>query len=139
MNKIKIEDAVFCEDARQEMSGKYTLLGVGGSELNISEIPAFISIAILIYGTAFMEGQFEAEMRALDVDKNILVKADLEGKIDRSKRFILLLGPMPLQIKKAGNYTFEWRSGTKKWNKIATLRLNYLPPSDAIKNASPSA
>lgn len=135
MNKIKIENAVFCEDARQEIGGKYTLLGVGGSDLNISEIPAFIRVAIWIYGSASAEGKFEAEMRGLDVDKQPLVKVELKGQIDQSKKCALLLGPMPLQIKKAGNYIFEWRSGDKKWSKIGTLRLNYVPPSDVIKTA----
>lgn len=136
MNKIKIENAVLCEDARQELGGKFTLLGVGGSELNISELPAFIQIAIWIYGAAMAEGPFEGEMRVRGADKDPLAKAGLKGEIGQNKKLVFVIGPMPLQIKKAGDYVFEWKSGNeKKWSNIATLRINYTPPGETAVNA----
>jgi hypothetical protein len=133
VNKIKIESAVFCEDARQDVSGKHLLIGVSGPELDIAVIPARISVAVWIYGTASMEGPFEAEMRVLSVDKSPLIKAVIKGEIDPTRKIIHILGPMPLQIKKAGDYVFEWRSGDRKWSKIASLRLNYVPPDTATE------
>lgn len=135
MNKIAVENVVFCENVRPEMHGKHTLLGVSAPELNLSQIPGVISVAIWISGTPSGMGPFEADFRALDVDKNAIVSANMKGDIGGVGKISIVIGPMPLPINKAGDYIFEWNFDGKKWDKIGTLRINYMAPVVAVTPA----
>jgi hypothetical protein len=125
MNKIAVENVAFCEDVRQEVGGKYTLLGVFAPELSVREIPATMSLAIWISGTPSQPGLFTADFRALDVDKNSVISGKMEGEFSSSGKSSVVIGPMPLPIQKEGEYTFEWKFADNKWEKIGTLRIHH--------------
>ena len=125
MKTFKIENVVFCETFRPEVGGKYTLLGASAPELTIAVLPAVISVSIWFSGTVSEAGPFEAEFRAFDVDKNAMLKATMKGAIAGTGVTSLAIGPMPLQIQKAGDYIFEWSVNGGKWGKIGKLRINY--------------
>jgi len=46
MKKIKVRNAIFCEDIREEKSNKHILIGVFGGDINVSELPALVRLAI---------------------------------------------------------------------------------------------
>lgn len=138
MNKIKIENVVFCDHVRAEVGGKYTLIGASGPELNASQLPGFISIALWICGTAPAAGKFGIDVRLLNVDKKPLFEGHLVGEIGVGGKCIFALGPIPFEIQKAGDYRFEWKFSDQKWSKIATLRINYVAP-DAEPRTVPAA
>lgn len=135
MNKITVENVVFCENFRQEVGGKYTLLGVFAPELSVSEIPATISLAIWISGTPSALGAFTADFRTLDVDKKEVIKGKMDGEFSGSGKSSIVIGPMPLQIQKAGDYTFEWKFGGKEWDRIGALRIHYTGPNVTVSPA----
>ena len=132
MNNIRIDNVVFCENARSEVGGKHTLLGVFASELHISAIPAVLSIAIWVSGTPLAAGPFEADFRVIDSKKNVLVKAKMGGDIGGTGKTALVIGPMPLSVNEEGNFTFEWNFGNKKWTKIGTLSIHLANPANAV-------
>lgn len=138
MNKIKIENVVFCEDVRSEVGGKHTLLGVSGPELNIIEIPGLISVALWIHGRASNIGPIDIDFRVLDHKKQAKIKGRITGETGESHTCVFVIGPMPLHIQEAGDYIFEWRPDGMKWGKIAVLRINYVPQSEVVK-APPTA
>lgn len=133
MNKIKIENVVFCEDARPELGGKFTLLGVSSPELDIPVIPAHIKIAIWISGTAWREGSFDVDFRARDVGGNVVIKGNMKGNIEGTGKCSIVIGPMPLFVQKAGDFIFEWKFSDNRWNKIGILRVNYLAPDVEVR------
>jgi hypothetical protein len=133
MNKITVENVAFCENVRQEVGGKYTLLGVFAPELSVIEIPATIVLAIWISGTPNAAGTFEADFRALGTDKISLISGKMEGEFSSTGKSSVVIGPMPLPIQKAGDYTFEWKFSDGKWEKIGTLRIHH------VANNSPTS
>ena len=138
MLEFKIENVAFCENARSEIGGKFTLLGVTAPELNMSTIPSVISIAIWISGVPSAPGPFQAEIRALDTEQNPLIKAMLKGVVSGGGRSSFVIGPMPIAINAVGNYTFEWKFEELDWAKIGFLEIkldqnhpNVIPSSTA--------
>ena len=110
-----------------EVGGKYALLGAYAPELNISEIPATIPIALWISGTPSGIGSFEAEFRALGVNGDALVNGKMNGDFGALAKTSMVIGTLPLMISGGGDYTFEWNFGDTKWEKIGTLRIHHAP------------
>ena len=129
MNKLKVENIVFCESVRSEVGGKHTLLGAFAPELNIAEVPANILMAIWVSGTPSGIGQFDAEFRALGVDGTTLLNAQINGDFAALGKTSMIIGSFPLAVKEAGEYSFEWNFGNSKWDKIGKLLIHHTPAS----------
>ena len=136
MNKFRIENVVFCEAVRQEIGNKHTLLGVSAPEVNIGEIPATIAVALWISARPTSTGPFKIDIRVLDVDKNELVKAEAGGEVAALGRMVLVLGPLPINVQKPGDYEFEWAFGDDLWENIGTYKINLLQPEITVASTS---
>lgn len=137
MNKLEIKNVVFCESIRPEINGKYTLLGAAAPELNITllpnlVLPAVIPVALFITGVPSSVGAFAVEIRALDVDGKQLIGGKLDGEFNGAAITSIVLGTMPLQVEKEGDYVFEWNFGGDIWEGIETIRVNFLRPEVSI-------
>lgn len=132
MNKLKIENVIFCENIRAELDGKHTLLGASAPELNIMVLPATISVAVWISGTPSAVGPFEADFRILSVDKIELIKGKMNGEFHGTAKTSMVVGPMPLLVDKSGDYSFEWSFGDTKWDNIGVLRIHHVNPSPDV-------
>lgn len=132
MNKLKIENVVFCEQIRAEMGGKYTLLGAYAPELNIGEIPANIAIAIWISGTPSGVGPFDVEFRARGVDGTVLINGKMNGDFGTLTKTSMVIWTLPLMISSDGEYTFEWNFSDTKWEKIGTLLIHHVPAGSIV-------
>ena len=128
MNKLKIENVVFCETIRPELGGKYSLLGAFAPELTIpleqnTQLPVIIPIALFITGVPSSIGKFVAELRVLDVDGNQIVGGKVNGDFSVISVTSLVLGTMPLPIVNSGEYVFEWTFDENSWDRIGTLKI----------------
>lgn len=140
MNNLKIKNVIFCESIRAELGGKYTLLGASAPELTIpaSAIPATISGSIFVTGIPQESGPFSVEIRITNPDKTKIIGGKLEGDFPAPALTSLAIGPMPLQITKAGDYTFEWNFGGKKWTRLEKLIIKTTTET-LVSNPSSSA
>lgn len=136
MNKFKVESVVFCEAIRQEIGNKHTLLGVSAPEVNISEIPATIPVALWISARPTSIGPFRIDFRVLDVDKKEIVKAEAGGEIAALGRMVLVLGPLPVNVVKPGDYEFAWAFGDDQWENIGTYKINLVEPEITVASTS---
>lgn len=127
MTRITAKNVVICEDVRQEIRGKHILLGVSGPSLTIPTFPATIGVALWISGSAKERGPFEAVFQALDPDGNVAIKGSLIGEIARPGSSTVVIGPMPLNVTKAGDFRFQWKFGKEKWSTIETLTVSEGP------------
>ncbi len=103
------------------------MLGVTAGEVNISEIPAVIPIAVWISARPESKGTFSISIRVLNVDKKEIVKGDVVGEVTSLTRTVLAFGPVPVSVEKPGDYDFEWSFGENAWEKIGTYRVNFVP------------
>ncbi len=69
MKKLKVKNAIFCEDIREEKSNKHILIGVFSGGVNVVKIPATIKVAV--YAQIEIKG---------DVPKEIFIKFSGPGK-----------------------------------------------------------
>ena len=132
MNKLKIENVVFCENIRAEIGGKHTLLGVFAPELNIIDIPSFIQIAIWVSGVPTGIGTFNGEFRVLSPDGSKLIGGQIVGDFALIAKTSMVLNAFPLQIDKAGAYSFEWNFGQTGWSEIGKVLIHHTPATAAI-------
>lgn len=139
MNDFKIENVIFCESIRIEVGGKYTLLGASAPELSVpaAAIPTAISGSIFVTGIPQKSGPFSVEIRVNSPDKNSIIRGKLEGDFIGESLTSLAIGPMPLQITKFGDYTFEWKFEGKKWIKLEKLiiRPTAEPPISSLASS----
>lgn len=126
MNKLKIENVVFCEHIRAEVGGKHALLGVFAPELNIAELPSTVPMGIWISGTATGVGPFDGEFRALSPDRTKLIGAKLNGEFAGLAKTSIVIGNFPMTFTTAGEYVFEWNFGNTKWDKIGKLLIHHV-------------
>jgi hypothetical protein len=127
VTKITAKNVVICEDVRQEVRGKHILLGVTGPNLKVPAFPSVIGVALWISGTAKDKGPFEAHFQALDPDGSIAVEGKLVGEVAKPGPSTVVIGPMPLNVTKAGDFRFQWKFGKEKWTTIETLRIDEGP------------
>ena len=104
-----------------------TLLGAFAPELNITEIPSNILVAIWISGTPSGLGPFDAEFRVLAVDGATLVGGKIIGDFTALGKTSMIIGSFPLVVQAAGEYSFEWNFGNTKWEKIERLLIHHNP------------
>lgn len=64
--KIKFEAAILCEEIRQEMSGKFLLLGVGGGELMFPSFPWRFTSSVYVEGSVDVGGEFSSYLQVSD-------------------------------------------------------------------------
>lgn len=139
MNKLKIENTVFCEHVRLEVGGKHALLGVFAPELNILELPVTVPLVVWVSGTPTGVGSFAGEFRALAPDKSPLIGARFDGEFVGLSKTSIVIGPFPMPFTAAGDYTFEWNFGDR-WEKISELRIHHTPNAvTAARNAANAA
>jgi hypothetical protein len=119
----KIESVVFCEDARNEINGKQTLLGVSAPEITAHQIPADIRTAIWISMQPLDLGPFEGEFRVTNKNREI-VKAKLQFTFQNKAKASLVIGPFPLHVSETGEYWFEWNLDGRKWVRLGSLKVN---------------
>ncbi len=127
MIRLKVENFAFCEDARLEASGKHVLIGVSAPILNVAQMPANISIALWFSAIPSQTGTTEIDFRVRSPNKIVIVKGKMNVTISAISPASFVLGPMPLALGEAGDYSFDWSFDSKKWEKIGVLRINYVP------------
>lgn len=137
MNKLKIDNVVFCEQVRPETGGKHTLLGAFAPELNLTELPGNILMAIWVSGTPSGAGPFDAEFRALGADGSTLLDGKIHGDFAVVGKTSMIIGSFPLAVKEAGEYSFEWNFGNSKWDKIGKLLIHHTPTTVVSSPTAP--
>lgn len=144
MNNFEIHNIIFCEQARPEVGGRYTLLGATAPELNV-DIPIYdpsagppqrpiLPISLFITGRAVEKGSFGFELRVNNPDGEKVSGAKLSGDFPLIGVSSIGFGPLPIPVTGAGDYVFEWNFGNDEWKHIASLKLNLIPSK--IENAA---
>ena len=136
MKTLKVENFVFCEDARLEASGKHVLISAFAPEVDVPLMPGFMPVAIWLSGVPTETGKFEIDFRVRGPARNTIIN----GKIDLSVAGLgptsFTIGPMQLHVTEAGTYYFEWTFDGKKWEKVATLQINHVPVAVVARTAA---
>ena len=124
---MKINTVVFCDDIRQEVGGKVTLVGAYTPELNASKIPVTIPVAVWVVLSPDKMGDFKFNLKIEDPDKNQILKGEIAGTFSASAITSLAIPQMPVIVSKTGTYKFSIKEdGGSKWHMLGVLKLNYV-------------
>lgn len=73
---VKFEAALLCDEVRQEMSGKFFLLGVGGGELMFPSFPWSFTLSVYTEGNVDVGGEFSSSLQVSDEVGGILFQGE---------------------------------------------------------------
>lgn len=94
---------VFCDDIRQEISGKHILVGVYGSDLVPSNLPADITLSFWVRIRGLSEGKHRFKIR-VDAPTGSVTNADVEAIMsDVDVPMVMALGGFPVRISEYGD------------------------------------
>ena len=102
---LRIGNALVCEDVRQELGGKHSLLGVYSGDIIVQEFKDFLKIAVYIELFPIETGQIELEA-TFSYDGNDILKAKVEYDFKDIRNPGLITSPsFPIPLTKAGAIT----------------------------------
>lgn len=108
MTKWRAE-TVFCDDIRQEITGKHILIGVYGADLVPGILPATFPIGMWIRFSGLQVGRHKFEMRLLDPTGR--QAGTLNGETDvmsDDAPTVFALSGLPVELKEPGNIVVQF-------------------------------
>jgi hypothetical protein len=123
----KVVDAVLCEAARQEINGRFTLLGAFGGDLRIKELPGMVQMALFAEIDVQETGQHNADFRVRHEGGKTLLSANMSSSFDQIGHSSIAIGSFPLPVESEGVHRFQWKFEGGKWETIKALRIELDP------------
>lgn len=125
-------DVLFCDDIRQEVTGKFIFIGVYSGDLLPQSIPSTFGLAMFLRVHGLPNGKHWFHLVVTYPDGSIfLEQKDQIETASQETPMALIFGGMQTQIKEPGNLEAKITIGGKE---ILAGRLRILPPAPA-KNA----
>lgn len=122
MNRLTVQNWVFCEQARPEVGGKHTLLGVSAPQIFAESFPTIIAVTLWVSGVPTGLGPFSANVRVQDHEGKTLITGTLTGEFQSSALTSMIIGPMPISLEHADDFAFSWNFG-EEWEQIGVLSV----------------
>jgi hypothetical protein len=135
MKLPKILNAILCEDIRMEITGKFSLAGVFGSDMAVLQLQGPFPCGVFAEMLPEELGQYNCDFRVIDASSKELIRGMIPINTMSTERQPLVLGPFNLVVSKHGEVKFQWRIGEGRWVSIKTF--NVLPPPDIQKMSFP--
>jgi hypothetical protein len=138
--------AVFCDDVREEVGNKISLMGVYGADIKFRAKPpvTYPRLGVVVWTTADVKDfPKKLTIRVLAQPGNVVVfSADIDTPVDDEQRsgdniarLQTAIGVTPLNIKAAGFIEVEVDTGTEKI-KAGQLSIEFHPPPEAAEVTS---
>ena len=123
---INIVHAIACDDIRQEMNGKFILIGVYGGNMGLPFFPTQIPLAFWMSAEPSKEGDYHIQFRITAPGANPMT---LQGQMTLhiEENTALVLPPMPVAVGTPGDITLEYREGDRPWRQICRLQARLVP------------
>ena len=133
MNDFTVSTAVFCDDARREVSGKDILIGVYTSGMNIPILPAQINVCFWMEIMPRNSGNLSMEFKLEIPGKKPGVQLRLDAIIEDAKSsFGVAIPQVQVTITEEGEIKFSTRAfGQEKWRTVKRVKVIHKPVSIA--------
>ena len=145
MKNLEIKSAVACDDIRQEVNGKFLLIGVYGAEIAVPQLPVdfVLSYWILVIPKDLMEHVLE--LRLINEANVVLIGGKFQFKARDLKPGLMPFSGMVFQAQSEGVIRFQLReSGVDEaWETVheipIVVRSIRRPPSEPNVSTQPSS
>lgn len=110
-----IKYGIVCDDIRQELNGKFIIIGVYGTDIGLPVFPATIPLRFLIAIEGADAASFHFETKLVDTGEEIL--ASVAGEVFFPKKGLALvpLPPVVITLKEPTELTFSGRVSDGEW------------------------
>jgi hypothetical protein len=133
-SKVKFIDMFLCDDVRQEISGKTTLVGVYGSDVIVPAIPIMLPQMFIITKWDITDGIFrEVTFRIGYPNGNQIgpLKAVAPDTVIGS-RLTMNLALIPFQIQTAGVHKVYMAIDEEPEEMVGEFEIKVMPPNQAV-------
>ena len=120
---FEIKNSLLCEDIREEKTGKRTLVGVYSGDVDISEIPGTMAIALYTEIEILIPGNYELSLRLSGPgDHSATLKANLA--LDKINKFAILATPrIDILVDREGTLKFEISTDGEDWTTLFEKKI----------------
>jgi hypothetical protein len=134
---LTVENVIICDDARQEISGKYILIGVYTGILGTRRLPLNFRPTwwLQVRGAS---GPHKYDFRVLAPNNVSLFEGQIEFALGTEGPGAFAIPRGTLQIQSTGKLRLEWRqSGASDWAVIKELDIVVGSPSSPATSSAP--
>ena len=123
MKLPKTVNAILCEDIRMEFTGKFSLAGVFGSDVAMTDLAAPLLCGVFAEIEPFEIGSAQGEVRILDGANDERLRMPLQINIGMLQRQPLSLGPFNFTVSAPGDVKIQWRIDEGRWTTVKTFKI----------------
>lgn len=125
---INIAHAIACDDIRQETNGKFILIGAYSGNIGLPFFPIQIAIGFWILAKPSQKGDYQVQFRVKGPeDDEVLAGGQMNVHVQEQENTALVIPPMPLSIRSAGDIELQYQEGSGSWNTICNLQAKLAP------------
>jgi len=124
---INITHAIACDDIRQEITGKYILIGVYAGNVGFPFFPTVTAIGFWVLAKPTKKGDYDVQLRVQDPDGKEVTKGQMIIHVQEVEDTALVIPPMPISLARPGEIALQYREGDGSWKTICTLEARLAP------------
>ena len=122
LNGYSIESALLCEQIRQEIQNKVSIVGVFSSNIVVGQFPSTFPITIYLEIDAEVAGEIELNVKLISPGSN-RVEVKIMGEIALPGRSYIPMPAMPLVCDEPGPVTVEVSDGGEVWHTLIAREI----------------
>lgn len=137
MKTVKISNSLFCEDVREEKSGKQILVGVYLSFIGISQFPSTIHLVLWVQFIPSSVGLYDTQMRIIDKNDKVLVTGNMKFEINEIADTVFHLPAAPVKLEQPGSIRWQWRFENGEWFTVKEMEVRDTSRKSSIASQQP--
>ena len=122
-SNVIIENAVLCEDIRQEVRNKNTLVGIYAGDIMVSQLPANIDLAFYLDGKYREKKSTPMEVRISGPGRDAATAPIEFAPIGDTLGFAMISPRMRVQLEQEGEFKVSMRELGGSWKTLIAKKV----------------
>jgi hypothetical protein len=125
---INIAYVIMCDDIRQEITGKFILIGVYPGNIAIPAFPAQVILGFWMLARPTKIGSYQLQFRLQGPDGAESWSGQMLVHVNKKEDTALVIPPLPIQIQSPGHISLQCREGGGEWTTVSSFEASLPPP-----------
>lgn len=126
-HKMKVENAIICDDVRKEDNGKHLIIGVYPNNMLVPKFPATLAPSLWIQLYLDEENETAIEFRIVQDDGKVLGCGSGVLPVSLAQPATTILPPSLIEIQKKCVLSFQIREKGKRWKTLKKVPVEKQP------------
>jgi hypothetical protein len=132
LSSINILHAIACDDIRQEVTGKYILIGVYSGKLAVQFFPASVVLGFFVLARPTNKGDYDVELRIVGPEGKEMTSGHMMVHVQDIGDTALAIPPTPIHLTSPCQIILQYREGDGCWETICTVEARLSVPTELI-------